>query len=88
MFADYSKKLIFLTKPDLQLDTDYFTEGADENGMEYKIDKRKSINFEKKLASSDALLSISNVSPTVDSIKDLGIIISSNIIRDNLTQKK
>ena len=79
LFADDSKLLFFLTKPDLQFDTNHFSEWADENRMKYNIDNFKSTSFEEKLASADSLLFKGNVIPTVDSIKDFGIIIS-NII--------
>ena len=49
-------KLSLLTKTDLQLVTDQFSQWADENRMEHKIDKCKSITSGGKLASSDPLL--------------------------------
>ena len=88
LFADDSKLRSLLTKLDLQLDTDHFTEWADENGMEYNIGKIKSITFEGKTVSLDPLLLKGNIIPTVDSIKDLGIIISNNISWDIHIQNK
>ena len=88
LFADDSKLLSLLTKPDLQKDIDQFTEWAYRNKMEYNIDKCKSITFEEKLASSDPLFLNGNIVPTIDSIKDLGITISNNSTWDNHIQKK
>ena len=88
LFADDSKLLSLLTKPDLQIDIDHFTEWAHRNKMEYNIDKCKSITFSAKLASSDPLYLNGSVVPTADSIKDLGIIITNNITWDNHIQKK
>ena len=64
LFADDSKLLSLLTKPDLQRDIDHFTEWAFRNKMEYTIDKCKSITFEEKLASSDPLFLNGNIVPT------------------------
>ena len=75
-------------KPDSQLDTDHFTEWADEKRMAYDFDKCKSVTFEGKIASSDPLLLKSNVIPTVDSIKGLGINISKKITSDKHIQNK
>ena len=50
LFADDSKLLSLLTKPDLQKDIDQFTEWAHRNKMEYNIDKCKSITFEEKIS--------------------------------------
>ena len=77
--AHVSKLLPALTKPDLNLDTDHFTECADENRKDYMIDKCKSMIFQGKLVSSDSLLSKGIVNHTVDSIKDIVVIISNNI---------
>ena len=68
--------------------TDQFTELADENRMEYNIDNCKSTTFEGKLALSDPLLLKGNVIPTVESIKDVGIIISYNTTWNNHIQNK
>ena len=88
LFADDSKLLSLLTRPDLQKDIDHFTEWAYRNKLEYNIDKCKSITFEEKLASADLMFLNGIIVPTVDSIKDLGITISNNITWDNHIQKK
>ena len=75
LFADDSKLMSPLTKPDLQRDIDHSNEWAYRNEMEYNIDKCKSITFEGNSASSDPLFLNSKNVPTVDSIGDLGITI-------------
>ena len=71
LFADDSKLLSLLTKPDLQRDIDHFTEWAYGNKMEYNIDKCKSITFEEKLASSDPLFLKVILSPPLTQLKTL-----------------
>ena len=66
-FADDSKLLSLLTKPDLQRDIDHFPELSYRNKMEYNIDKCKSITFEETLASSDPLFLNGYIVHTVDS---------------------
>ena len=50
LIADDCKQMSPLTKPDIQLDTDHFSQKAEENRTEYNNDKCKSTTFQGNLA--------------------------------------
>ena len=87
LFANDSKLHSSLTTSDMQHDINAFLYWSGENLMRFNVDKCNVISFKNRVPIGPFFLN-GNESPIVNTIEDLGIIVSDNLSWDKHIQTK